>query len=129
MNICEAADARLLPGFKRQFVSIDGNDILALTAGSGPPLLMLHGDPQTHLCWHNIAPRLTDRFTVILTDLRGRGESHKPQPGQNPNPFAKRTMAAEQVAVMRQLGFDRFSLAAHDRGARVARRMALDHPD
>lgn len=129
MNICEAADARLLPGFMRQFVTVYGNDILALTAGSGPPLLMLHGDPQTHLCWHDIAPRLTDRFTVVLTDLRGRGESHKPEPGQTPNPFAKRAMAAEQVAVMHKLGFDSFSLVAHDRGARVARRMALDHPN
>lgn len=129
MSICETADARLLPGFERQFVDVDGSKILALTAGSGPPLLMLHGDPQTHLCWHNIAPRLTDRFTVILTDLRGRGESHKPEPNQDHNPFAKRIMAAEQVAVMQKLGFDRFSLVAHDRGARVARRMALDYPD
>jgi len=129
MNICEQADARLLPGFKRQFVTIDGNDILALTAGSGPPLLMLHGDPQTHLCWHKVAPRLTDRFTVVLTDLRGRGESHKPRVGQGVHPFAKRTMAAEQVAVMQKLGFSQFSLVAHDRGARVARRMALDHPE
>ncbi|MEM7709823.1 MAG: alpha/beta hydrolase [Pseudomonadota bacterium] len=129
MTICEAADARLLPGFRRRFVQIDGNVILALVGGSGTGLLMLHGDPQTHLCWHDIAPRLTDRFTVVLTDLRGRGESHKPTPGRSFNPFAKRIMAAEQVAVMRQLGFETFSLVGHDRGARVARRMALDHPD
>ncbi|MEO0774380.1 MAG: alpha/beta hydrolase [Pseudomonadota bacterium] len=129
MTIYEAADARLLPGFERRFIDVKGNTILALTAGSGPPLLMLHGDPQTHLCWHNIAPRLTDRLTVVLTDLRGRGESHKPKPNPGYNPFAKRIMAAEQVAVMQKLGFDRFSLVAHDRGARVARRMALDHPD
>lgn len=128
MNISEAADAKLLPGFKRQFVEIDGNKILALVSGSGPGLLMLHGDPQTHLCWHDIAPSLTDRFTVVLTDIRGRGESHKPKAGQSPNPFAKRTMAAEQIAVMRELGFERFSLVGHDRGARVARRMALDFP-
>ncbi len=128
MSMCEAADAKLLPGFERRFVEIDGNSILALIGGTGPGLLMLHGDPQTHLCWHGIAPRLLDRFTVVLTDLRGRGESHKPAPGQTPHPFAKRTMAAEQVAVMRDLGFERFSLVGHDRGARVARRMALDHP-
>lgn len=129
MSLCEAADAKLLPDFERRFVEIDGKPILALVAGAGPGLLMLHGDPQTHLCWHGIAPRLLERFTVVLTDLRGRGESHKPEPGQTPNPFAKRTMAAEQVAVMRSLGFERFSLVGHDRGARVARRMALDHPD
>ncbi len=129
MQLCETVDARLLPGFKRQFVEIDGNLILALVGGSGPGLLMLHGDPQTHLCWHGIAPRLTDRFTVVLTDLRGRGESHKPGPGSDQNAYAKRIMAAEQIAVMRKLGFDRFTLVGHDRGARVARRMALDHPD
>lgn len=125
----EDVDTKLLPGFQRRMVEVFGNKILTLVGGSGPPLLMLHGDPQTHLCWHHIAPRLTDRHTVVLTDLRGRGESHKPGPGQTPNPFAKRTMAAEQVAVMNQLGFERFALVGHDRGARVARRMALDHPD
>jgi len=129
MSTFDAVDGRLLPGFERRVVEIDGNAILALVGGSGPGLLMLHGDPQTHLCWHGIAPRLADRFTVVLTDLRGRGESHKPGPGQTPNPYAKRIVAAEQLAVMRDLGFDRFSLVGHDRGARVARRMALDHPD
>ncbi|MBM1817720.1 alpha/beta fold hydrolase [Pseudosulfitobacter pseudonitzschiae] len=125
----ENLDAKLLPGFERRWITIDNTQILALIGGSGPPLLMLHGDPQTHLCWHHIAPRLVDRFTVVLTDLRGRGESHKPEPGQTPNAFAKRIMAAEQVSVMRQLGFERFALVGHDRGARVARRIALDHPD
>ena len=125
----EDVDAKLLPGFRRRTVEVFGNKIMAVVGGSGPPLLMLHGDPQTHLCWHHIAPRLTVRYTVVLTDLRGRGESHKPEPGQTPNPFAKRIMAAEQVSVMKQLGFERFALVGHDRGARVARRMALDHPD
>lgn len=129
MDSFEAADAKLLPGFERRFVEVEDGLILALVCGSGPGLLMLHGDPQTHLCWHHIAPRFTDRFTVVLTDLRGRGESHKPQHGQAANPCAKRVMANEQIAVMRALGFERFSLVGHDRGARVARRMALDHPD
>ena len=128
MNIFEEADAKLLPGFKRQLVNIDGGHILALTAGDGPPLLMLHGDPQTHLCWHHLAPKLTDRFTVVLTDIRGRGESHKPGHAAGNNAYSKREMATEQIAVMRALGHETFSLVAHDRGARVARRLALDHP-
>ena len=126
-----SVDAQLLPGFERRLVEIDGHPVLTLTAGSGPPVLLLHGDPQTHLCWHEIASRLAERHTVVLTDLRGRGESHKPAPASDPasNPYAKRLMAAEQVAVMRALGHERFALVGHDRGARVARRMALDHPD
>lgn len=129
MSIFETADAELLPGFERRLVDAGDGAIMTLTAGSGPPLLMLHGDPQTHLCWHRIAPRLTDRFTVVLPDLRGRGESHKPGPGPNGSAYAKRVMAAEQLAVMRALGHARFALTGHDRGARVARRMALDHPE
>lgn len=129
MTIFERADARLLPGFERRFVDIDGRRVLALTAGDGPPLLMLHGDPQTHLCWHRLAPDLTDRFRVVLTDLRGRGESHKPAHSALHNAYTKRDMAAEQVAVMKALGHETFALAGHDRGARVARRLALDHPD
>ena len=88
----ENVDSRLLPGFERRWITVDDNEILALVGGSGPPLLMLHGDPQTHLCWHYIAPRLVDRFTVVLTDQQGRGESHKPEPGQTSNAFAKRIM-------------------------------------
>lgn len=89
---------------------------------------MLHGDPQTHLCWHALAPKLSDQFTVVLTDIRGRGESHKPAYVKGINAYSKREMANEQVAVMSALGHDTFSLVAHDRGARVARRLALDHP-
>lgn len=129
MNIFEKADAELLPGFKRRVVEGEAGDVLTLSAGSGPPLLMLHGDPQTHLCWHLIAPRLTDRFTVVLTDIRGRGETHKPGPGKDASAYSKRAMAAEQVATMKALGHEMFSLVGHDRGARVARRMALDHPE
>lgn len=129
MSIPEYADKKLLPGFKRSFIKVNGNSILTLTAGEGPPLLLLHGDPQTHLCWHHLAPKLTDRFTVVLTDLRGRGESHKPAHNPHRNAYTKREMADEQLAVMRALGHESFSLMGHDRGARVARRLTLDHPD
>lgn len=125
----EEADRELLPGFRRRFVPTRDGTILALTAGEGPPILMLHGDPQTHLCWHHQAVQLAEHHTVVLTDLRGRGESHKPQPGSGLDAYAKRTMAAEQLEVMRALGHDRFSVVGHDRGARVARRLALDHPE
>lgn len=125
----EEADRELLPGFRRQFVSTTDGTILALTAGEGSPILMLHGDPQTHLCWHHQAVQLAEHHTVVLTDLRGRGESHKPEPGSGLHAYAKRTMAAEQLDVMHALGHDRFAVVGHDRGARVARRLALDHPE
>lgn len=128
MTIFEQADAQLLPGFTRRPVVVDGNEIMTLQAGNGPALLMLHGDPQTHLCWHEIAPKLLDRFRVVLADLRGRGESHKPPHNAQNNRYSKREMAREQVALMNQLGHERFSVVGHDRGARVARRLALDHP-
>lgn len=129
MTIFEEADAKLLPGFRRQTVEVDGDRIMTLSAGYGPALLMLHGDPQTHLCWHHLAPRMTDRFTVVLTDIRGRGETHKPAHSTQENAYAKRAMADEQCAVMRALGHETFTLIAHDRGARIARRLTLDHPD
>ncbi len=129
MTTFEAADAKLLPGFKRQPVEIDGKQIMTLSAGSGPSLLMLHGDPQTHLCWHHIAPKLSKRFSVVLTDIRGRGETHKPGYDDRNNAYSKRAMAEEQLAVMRALGHDSFAIISHDRGARVARRLTLDHPD
>lgn len=129
MTIFEETDQNLLPGFKRQPIDVDGNRVMAVTAGSGPAVLMLHGDPQTHLCWHHIAPRLTDRFTVVLTDIRGRGETHKPAHSLRDNAYTKRAMACEQLAVMRALGHPIFALVGHDRGARVARRLALDHPE
>ena len=127
MTIFEEADARLLPGFERRWIETAHGKVLALIGGAGPALLMLHGDPQTHLCWHRIAPKLTDRFTVVLTDIRGRGETHKPGHDAEQNAYSKRDMATEQLEVMRSLGHDKFALIAHDRGARVARRLALDH--
>ena len=102
------------------------NGINCAVAGDGPPVLLLHGYPQTHLIWHHVAPRLAADHTVIATDLRGYGDSHKPATG--PAGYAKRVMAAEQVEVVASLGFDRFAVVGHDRGGRVAHRMALDHP-
>ena len=95
-------------------------------AGDGPPVLLLHGYPQTHLIWHRVAPELARDHTVVLCDLRGYGDSHKPAGTAE---YAKRVMAAEQVDVLRELGFDRFDVVGHDRGGRVAHRMALDHVD
>src|SRR5205823_13570272 len=96
--------------------------------GSGPPLLLLHGNPQTHVMWHKVAPRLARDFTVVASDLRGYGDSSKPPHTDDHAPYSKRAMARDQVEVMRQLGFDRFFVAGHDRGGRCAYRMALDHP-
>ncbi|MDW3205273.1 MAG: alpha/beta hydrolase [Alphaproteobacteria bacterium] len=129
MTPYEQADAALLPEFRRHRIDVGDGPVQVLTAGEGPPLLMLHGDPQTHLCWHLIAPRLAERYSVVLTDLRGRGESHKPGACADHLPYSKRAMAAEQAAVMHELGHDRFGLVGHDRGGRVARRLALDFPD
>lgn len=97
--------------------------------GSGPPLLLLHGYPQTHVEWHKMAARLAQRFTVVLADLRGYGDSSKPPDGENHVAYSKRAMALDQIEVMRALGFDRFAIVGHDRGARVAWRTAVEHPD
>ena len=118
-----------LPGFMRHDVAAGDVRIRLETGGNGPPLLLLHGHPQTHVTWHKIAPRLAERFTVVAADLRGYGDSSKPEGGVRHANYSKRTMAADQVAAMRTLGFDRFSVVGHDRGGRVAHRMALDHPD
>jgi len=97
--------------------------------GSGPPLLLLHGHPQTHVMWHLVAPRLARDFTVVAMDLRGYGDSSKPPTTADHEPYSKRAMARDAVAVMRHLGFERFDVAGHDRGGRVAYRLALDHPE
>lgn len=107
---------------------VDGVQIHGVTGGSGPPLLLLHGYPQTHAIWHRAAPRLAERFTIVAPDLRGYGDSDKPPTDANHAPYSKRAMAADQVAVMRGLGFDSFIVCGHDRGGRVAHRMAMDHP-
>jgi len=119
----------MLVGFKVASIEThDGIRIHTCVAGSGPPLLMLHGFPQTHVCWHKIAGELAKHFTVVLTDLRGYGSSDKPEGGINHINYSKRAMAKDQVTVMSTLGFEHFFLVGHDRGGRVAHRLALDHP-
>ncbi|CAM2147813.1 MULTISPECIES: alpha/beta fold hydrolase [Paraburkholderia] len=107
----------------------NGVEIAGIKGGDGPPLLLLHGHPQTHMIWHRCADDLAKHFTVIATDLRGYGASSKPPSDATHAAYSKRAMAADQVAVMRHFGFERFLVCAHDRGARVAHRMALDHAD
>jgi haloacetate dehalogenase len=106
----------------------NGIEIAAWKGGSGPPLLLLHGFPQTSACWRKIAPALAQRFTVVASDLRGYGRSSKPPGGRDHAAYSKRAMAADQAALMKAFGFDRFRLVGHDRGGRVAHRLALDHP-
>jgi haloacetate dehalogenase len=129
MTDATTALPELFPGFETRQVSLDGVTIHCRLAGSGPALLCLHGYPQTHACWHRIAPRLTDIATVVVMDLRGYGLSSAPEPASEGHvTYAKRTMATDCVAVMKALGFDRFTVMGHDRGARVAYRLALDTP-
>ncbi|HKR36105.1 MAG TPA: alpha/beta hydrolase [Steroidobacteraceae bacterium] len=116
------------PGFRPFRIATSGAEINGVVGGSGPPVLLLQGWPQTHLEWRHVAPALARRFTVVATDLRGYGDSSKPPEGENHAAYSKRAMAQDQVEVMRQLGFERFAVAGHDRGGRVACRLALDHP-
>jgi haloacetate dehalogenase len=116
------------PGFERFRRTTSGAEINGVVGGSGPPVLLLQGWPQTHLEWRHVAPVLAQRFTVVATDLRGYGDSSKPASGENHAGYSKRAMAQDQVEVMRQLGFERFAVVGHDRGGRVTCRMALDHP-
>lgn len=114
--------------FRRTTVRTDGIRINTLVGGDGSPVLLLHGYPQTHVMWHHVAPRLAEHHTVILTDLRGYGDSGKPSGSANHEAYGKRAMAADQVQVMAELGFPVFAVVGHDRGGRVAHRMALDYP-
>ncbi|MDE4916512.1 haloacetate dehalogenase [Cupriavidus metallidurans] len=118
----------MFEGFTTQRIDHDGVAIHAVVGGEGPPLLLLHGHPQTHVIWHKVAGELARHFTVVATDLRGYGDSDKPAGLPDHSNYSKRTMAADQMAVMRALGFERFRVLAHDRGARVAHRLAVDHP-
>jgi haloacetate dehalogenase len=115
-------------GFKLEHVAVSGGSIRLRHGGSGPPLLLLHGNPQSHLMWHLVAPQLARRFTVICPDLRGYGGSFKLPATADHAPYAKKEMAADMVEVMRHFGHERFLIGSHDRGARVAHRLALDHP-
>ena len=117
------------PGFARRRIETSGATINLVTGGSGPPLLLLHGYPQTHLMWRKLAPRLAADFTVVVPDLRGYGDSSKPPAGPDNASYAKRALAQDQVETMASLGFERFAAAGHDRGARVAHRLARDHPE
>lgn len=119
----------LLPDLDRRDLDVDGVRIHVRVGGQGPPVLLLHGYPQTGAMWHAVAPALAERHTVVVPDLRGYGDSAAPPGGADHTAYSKRAMAADQVGVMRALGHDRFAVVGHDRGARVAHRMCLDHPE
>ena len=120
----------LFPGFDHCDIDVgSGVHIAATVGGSGPPLLLLHGHPQTRAIWHRVAPALAARHTIVAADLRGYGDSSKPEGGSDHANYSKRVMAIDQLSLMRSLGFERFDVVAHDRGARVAHRLAADHPD
>jgi haloacetate dehalogenase len=116
------------PGFSQRRIQTSGAVINTAYGGSGAPVLLLHGYPQTHVMWHRVAPRLAERFTVVMTDLRGYGDSSKPPGGDGHANYSKRAMALDQIEVMRALGFDRFAVVGHDRGGRIAWRLAVEHP-
>jgi len=119
----------LMEGFTKTEIPTSGARIVTAHGGKGPPLLLLHGNPFTHLSWHKFAPRLAQEFTVVATDLRGYGDSEKPPSLPDHSSYSFRAMAQDQVDVMAALGFAKFFVAGHDRGARVTHRMCLDHPD
>ncbi len=119
----------LFENFTRREIATSGARIVTVHGGSGPPLLLMHGNPFTHASWHKFAPRLAEEFTVVCTDLRGYGDSEKPPGGDDHAAYSFRAMAQDQVEGMAALGFDRFMAAGHDRGGRVLHRMALDHRD
>jgi haloacetate dehalogenase len=119
----------MFDGFSSASIAVDETEIFVRQAGRGPALLLLHGFPQTHVMWRAVAPALTANFTVVCADLRGYGASGKPPSTSDHAPYAKRAMARDMVEMMTRLGFERFSVAGHDRGGRVAYRLALDHPE
>lgn len=123
-----SADAALFPGFVAHRIATTGTEIHAIVGGKGAPLLLLHGYPQTHAIWHQVAPRLAESYTVVCADLRGYGDSGKPASDATHAAYSKRAMAQDMVEVMRALGHERFRLVGHDRGGRVAHRLCLDHP-
>ena len=119
----------MFDGFATHRVRTSGAEIFLRSGGAGPPLLLLHGYPQTHAIWHRVAPALAGQFTVVCADLRGYGDSGKPEAGPDHAGYSKRAMAQDMVEAMAALGHDRFAVAGHDRGGRVTHRLCLDHPD
>ena len=119
----------MFAGFEKQMRRVNGVDIAYRMGGSGPALLLLHGHPQTHVIWHKVVDTLAQHFTVIAADLRGYGDSSKPDDDSEHLNYAKRTMAADMAELMSALGFERFKVLAHDRGARVAHRLGVDHAE
>jgi haloacetate dehalogenase len=115
-------------GFAEQRIALAETEIFCRTGGAGPPLLLVHGYPQTHVAWHRVAPRLMRQFSLVMPDLRGYGESRGPRPDPEHRHYSKRAMAHDMAELMTALGHDRFLLAGHDRGARVGFRLALDCP-
>jgi haloacetate dehalogenase len=116
-------------GFALERIDVGQAVLRVRHGGSGPPVLLLHGHPRTHVTWHRVAPLLAQRHTVVCPDLRGYGESSKPSTTPDHEPYSKRAMARDCVALMRALGHDRFAVVGHDRGSYVAFRTAMDHPD
>jgi haloacetate dehalogenase len=121
--------SKFFPGFAQRRIATSGAEINLVTGGKGPPLLLLHGYPQTHLLWRKIAPRLAEEFTLVIPDLRGYGDSSKPPAGPDQTAYSKRALAQDQAETMSALGFERFMVAGHDRGARVAHRLVRDHAE
>lgn len=118
----------MFEGFEHKRIATSGAEINLVAGGEGPAVLLLHGYPQTHVIWHKVAPRLAEEFTVVAPDLRGYGDSAKPESDPEHCTYSKRAAARDQVEVMQALGFERFAVVGHDRGGRVGHRMALDHP-
>jgi haloacetate dehalogenase len=120
--------SELFPASTAQWVGCEGTQIFSRRLGQGAPLLLLHGHPQSMTMWHRVAPALAKRRTLVLMDLRGYGDSERPQTDAQHSPYSKRRMAQDALAVMRAHGFEHFDVLAHDRGARVAHRLSADHP-
>jgi len=125
----QTADAPPFPGFKTAKIKTSGATLNLVSGGKGSPVLLMHGYPQTHVLWHKIAPKLAEKFSVVAADLRGYGDSSKPEGGEKHENYFKRAMALDMVEAMHQLGFEKFAVVGHDRGGRVAHRLALDHAD
>ena len=119
----------MFDGFEEFDISTAGASIHGRRGGNGPPVLLLHGIPETHLMWHRVAPHLAERYTVVAADLRGYGDSGTPPSTADHQPYSMRAIGRDQIEVMRRLGYDQFSIVGHDRGACCGYRLALDQPD